>query len=549
MELGAWRVQAGDVRPGEACLIPGLPLEMAVVYSDLKRKPIDTPRTAKKRRRSSLTIEHLLLDREAAGGDNGGLGLGAGDGKPTVVIGPKAMAGGEIWVLPAFGQGHLFPCIELCKLVTSRNRKATLVVSSILSSSVPSTFHDHPLTDVIVVPADPPRGGRDGIQLHMERGKAQLADFLKELLTARSGSSTWPVCAVLDVLVISGWAAEVFDKFGVRTVGFFTSGGCSAAMDLAAWKGSPLDIEPGETRLLPGLPKEMGLTVSDLKRRTSVARLRKWGQQQGQGAGSDSGPGSSRPSGPGGPPRMPGEKPYWPIKSGKPVWGVGPLLPDQYWTSSGSLVRDREIRPSKQSNVTEEDVIRWLDSKMHGSVIYVSFGSSVGLTTEEYDTLAKALEESTWPFIWAIQPGSGGSEEGYYPNGLEAKVRERALIITGWAPQLLILSHPSTGGFLSHCGWNSTVEALGRGVPFLAWPIRGDQFYNAKLVAHHLKVGYRVSDDDLVMVKKEEIVKGIDKLMSDEEAKERAAKVSGMFQGGFPASALADLDAFINFLT
>ncbi|XP_030474429.1 UDP-glycosyltransferase 73B3-like [Syzygium oleosum] len=485
------------------------------------------------------------------------------------------MAGGEIWVLPAFGQGHLFPCIELCKLVTSRNRKATLVVSSILSSSVPSTFHDHPLTDVIVVPADPPRGGSDGIQLHMERGKAQLADFLKELLTARLGSSTWPVCAVLDVLVISGWAAEVFDKFGVRTVGFFTSGGCSAAMDLAAWKGSPLDIEPGETRLLPGLPEEMGLTVSDLKRRTSVARLRKWGQQQGHGAGSDTGPGSSRPLGLGGPPRMPGEKPYWvdPTESsialvintchdlegpfldylanqvGKPVWGVGPLLPDQYWMSSGSLVRDREIRPSKQSNVTEEDVIRWLDSKPRGSVIYVSFGSSVGLTTEEYDTLAKALEGSAWPFIWAIQPGSGGSREGYYPNGLEAKVRERALIITGWAPQLLILSHSSTGGFLSHCGWNSTVEALGRGVPFLAWPIRGDQFYNAKLVAHHLKVGYRVSDDDLVMVKKEEIVKGIDKLMSDEEVKERAAKVSGMFQGGFPASAVADLDAFINFLT
>ncbi|KAI6706800.1 hypothetical protein NL676_009762 [Syzygium grande] len=111
------------------------------------------------------------------------------------------------------------------------------------------------------------------------------------------------------------------------------------------------------------------------------------------------------------------------------------------------------------------------------------------------------------------------------------------------------LAGPKKGGFFSHCGWNSTVEALGGGVPFLAWPIRGDQFYNAKLVAHPVNVGYRVSDDDLVMVKKEEIVKGIDKLMSNEEVKERAAKASGMFQGGFPACALADLDAFINFLT
>ncbi|KAI6706792.1 hypothetical protein NL676_009754 [Syzygium grande] len=437
------------------------------------------------------------------------------------------MAGGEIWVLSAFGQGHLFPCIELCKLVASRNYKATLVVFSNLSSSVPSSFRDHPLTVVLVVPADPPRPGSDG--------------FTSRWNVARPSSPT------------SSRSSSRPGR-GAQPGPFFTSGGCSAAMDLAAWKGSPLDIGPGETRLLPGLPEGMGLTVSDLKRRSSVAGPRKWGQQQGHGAGSDSGLGSSRPSGPGGPPRMappgPGEKPYWvdPTESsialvintchdlegpfldylanqvGKPVWGVGPLLPDQYWTSSGSLVRDREIRPSKQSNMTEEYIVRWLDSKPLCSVIYMSFGSSVGLTTEEYDTLAKALEESTWPFVWAIQPGSGGSEEGYYPHGLVAKARERALIITGWAPQLLILSHPSTGGFLSHCGWNSTVEALGRGV------------------------GYRVSDDDLVMVQKEEIVKGIDKLMSDEEVKERAAKVSGMFQGGFPACALADLDAFINFL-
>lgn len=484
-------------------------------------------------------------------------------------------------MLPAFGQGHLFPGIELCKLIASRGHKATLVVFSSLSSSIPSSFRDDPLTDVLVVPASPPRPGGEEFHQQMQQGMAQLTDFLE----ARSGSSTRPVCAVLDVLVIMGWAAEVFRKLGIRTVGFFTSGGCSAALEFAAWKASAVDIKPGETRLLPGLPEEMGLTVSDLKRRSQVVRLHKWGQQQGSrsgsdsGSGSGSGSGSSRPSGPGGPPRIgpspPGEKPHWVDATegsialvintchdlegpfldylanqvGKPVWGVGPLLPDQFWTSSGSLIRDQEIRPNKQSNVTEEDVIRWLDAKPRGSVIYVSFGSSVGLTVEEYDKLAKALEESTRPFIWAIQPGSGGSEEGYYPHGLEAKVRERALMITGWAPQLLILSHPSTGGFLSHCGWNSTIEALGRGVPFLAWPIRGDQFYNAKLVVHHLKVGYMVSDEDPVMVKEEEIGKGIDKLMSDEEVKERAVKVSGMFQGGFPKSALADLDAFINFIT
>jgi UDP:flavonoid glycosyltransferase YjiC (YdhE family) len=34
-----------------------------------------------------------------------------------------------------------------------------------------------------------------------------------------------------------------------------------------------------------------------------------------------------------------------------------------------------------------------------------------------------------------------------------------------WAPQEMILSHPATGWFLSHGGWNGTQEALEYRVP------------------------------------------------------------------------------------
>jgi hypothetical protein len=185
---------------------------------------------------------------------------------------------------------------------------------------------------------------------------------------------------------------------------------------------------------------------------------------------------------------------------------------------------------------------------------------------EEYPELAGALEQSTRPFIWVIQrgsgiskpPGGGGgggggqpgsSEEGYFPDGLDSKVGDRGLIIRGWAPQLLILSHASTGGFLSHCGWNSTAEAIGRGVPFLAWPIRGDQHYNATLVVRHLKVGYKVAEDLSEMVKKEDIVKGVERLMGDEDVHERAARLRAKFENGFPASSEAALDAFGDFIS
>ncbi|KAH0645609.1 hypothetical protein KY290_034390 [Solanum tuberosum] len=66
--------------------------------------------------------------------------------------------------------------------------------------------------------------------------------------------------------------------------------------------------------------------------------------------------------------------------------------------------------------------------------------------------------------------GGGQQEEGYYRHGLEERVGNRGLIIKVWAPQLLILSHPSTGGFLSHCGWNSTMEAIGQLGNAQHWP-------------------------------------------------------------------------------
>uniref|UniRef100_M1CW60 UDP-glucosyltransferase n=1 Tax=Solanum tuberosum TaxID=4113 RepID=M1CW60_SOLTU len=114
-----------------------------------------------------------------------------------------------------------------------------------------------------------------------------------------------------------------------------------------------------------------------------------------------------------------------------------------------------------------------VELKLLRSVIYVSFGCEVGPSLEEYPQLANALEATNHPFIWVIEAGSGRhgpplalfgggqQEEGYYPHGLEERVGNRGLIIKGWAPQLLILSHPLTDGFLSHCGWNSTMEAIG----------------------------------------------------------------------------------------
>ncbi|CAK9153282.1 unnamed protein product [Ilex paraguariensis] len=557
---------------------------------------------------------------------------------------PRNMeAMGEILVVPFYGQGHLFPCMELCKHFSSRNYRATLIIPSHLSSSIPSSLHHHPLVQVIEIAASSPppemeapppetvagpepdyRHGPGGPGHDPLHGHHQaLAQGIKSFLSTRNQDPVQirPSCAVIDVMM--SWSKEIFAKFDIPAVSFFTSGACPSAMDYAAWKAKVADLKQGEIRILPGLPEGMALSFSDIQRRPRGPPPNvngKGGPHRPPGGMGRGPPGPSELGGPFGPPGGmrrgppgpgelggpfgppggmrrgppgPGGQPRWvdevegsiallintnedfegPFISylasqvGKPVWGVGPMLPEQYWKSAGSVIHDREVRTNRQSNYTEEEVIQWLDSKPQGSVIYVSFGSEVGPTLEEYTQLANALEEMNWPFIWVIQPGSGksgpppslfgaqpGSDDkggGYYPHGLDGKVGDRGLIIHGWAPQLMILSHPSTGGFLSHCGWNSTVEAIGRGVPLLAWPIRGDQYYVAKLVVGHLKVGHMIStgEDPSAVVKKDVIEQGIEKLMNDEEVRKRAGELRAKFECGFPASSEAALDAFKGFIS
>jgi UDP:flavonoid glycosyltransferase YjiC (YdhE family) len=64
--------------------------------------------------------------------------------------------------------------------------------------------------------------------------------------------------------------------------------------------------------------------------------------------------------------------------------------------------------------------------------------------------------------------------------GFTGRVQGRGFIITGWAPQVQILHHPATGGFLTHCGYNSVIESISGCVPMLAWPMLAEQMMNTR---------------------------------------------------------------------
>ncbi|KAL0375004.1 UNVERIFIED_CONTAM: UDP-glycosyltransferase 73C3 [Sesamum radiatum] len=175
------------------------------------------------------------------------------------------------------------------------------------------------------------------------------------------------------------------------------------------------------------------------------------------------------------------------VKGGK-VWSIGPL---SLCSSNDDL--DKAQR-GNQASIDTEQCLKWLDNRDPGSVVYACLGSLGRLSPAQFIELAVALELSTHPFILVVKGGSRSEEieKWIQDDGFEERTKERGLLIRGWAPQVLILSHPCVGGFLTHCGWNSTLEGISAALPMITWPIFAEQFLNEKLVVQILETGVGV---------------------------------------------------------
>ncbi|KAK9157274.1 hypothetical protein Scep_003848 [Stephania cephalantha] len=193
-------------------------------------------------------------------------------------------------------------------------------------------------------------------------------------------------------------------------------------------------------------------------------------------------------------------------------WALGPLNP---------------ISPTPTT--PRHRCLAWLDHQPKDSVIYVSFGTMTSVPDEQIVELALGLEQSGQRFIWVVRNADqadiyASNKTGRMnnlPDGFEERVKERGLVEREWAPQLEILAHPSTSGFVSHCGWNSCVESLSMGVPMAAWPMHSDQPMNTILVTEVLRVGLVARDwaDRDNVAKAESVAKVVKRLMVEEEGR------------------------------
>ncbi|KAL7107723.1 hypothetical protein ACP275_06G072700 [Erythranthe tilingii] len=149
--------------------------------------------------------------------------------------------------------------------------------------------------------------------------------------------------------------------------------------------------------------------------------------------------------------------------------------------------------PAFSNSLWEEDrtCMTWLDSQPPKSVIYVSFGSLAVMTNDQLMEFWYGLVNSGQKFLWVIRPDSISGYE--VPVELSQGTEERGYIV-GWAPQEEVLAHRAVGGFLTHSGWNSTLESVYEGVPMICWPYFMDQQVNSRLVEEEWKLGLDMKD-------------------------------------------------------
>ncbi|KAL6200317.1 hypothetical protein ACLB2K_030099 [Fragaria x ananassa] len=211
-----------------------------------------------------------------------------------------------------------------------------------------------------------------------------------------------------------------------------------------------------------------------------------------------------------------------------PVYPVGPVLD----------LNDGQAR-SNLNQAQRDKIISWLDDQPEESVVFLCFGSMGSFTEAQVKEIALGLEQSGQRFLWSLRltPPKGSKSltpvdcsnlEEVLPDGFLERTREKELIC-GWAPQVDVLSHKATGGFVSHCGWNSILESLWHGVPIVTWPMYAEQQLNAFRLVKEMGLGlemrldYKRGGDEVV--KADEIGKAVASVMENSEVRKKVKEI------------------------
>ncbi|XP_074273135.1 scopoletin glucosyltransferase-like [Silene latifolia] len=443
----------------------------------------------------------------------------------------------HVVLFPLMAAGHMIPTLDIAKLFAAQYVKTTIVTTPLNApffiNPLLSYKNIGPTIDVEIIPFPSKEAGlpegvenfdqftSDEMSLQFLKATELLQEPLVQLLEKLNPK---PSCLVADMLL--PFATDIAAKFNIPRLVFH--GSCCfalCAMD-AVMKYEPHKavLDDYEEFVIPHLPHEIKITKMKLNEefRRDNPNM-EWVQVLGRALESEI--------------KSfgvivnsfyelePDYADYYRKVMGRKAWQIGPV-------SLCNREKESMFRRGKDSSIDEHECLKWLDSKEAHSVIYISFGSLTEVSPAQLHEIAKGLEASEQNFIWVVRRNKNKEEiEEWMPEGFEERIQGKGLIIRGWAPQVLILDHEAVGGFVTHCGWNSTLEGISCGVPMVTWPAFAEQFYIEKLVTEVLKTGIEVGAKEWnrtveCKVKWEEVKEVVRRLMVEEEGVEIRSKAN-----------------------
>ncbi|XP_031276322.1 UDP-glycosyltransferase 73C4-like [Pistacia vera] len=438
-------------------------------------------------------------------------------------------------LIPLMAQGHLLPAVDIAKLLAQRNVIVTIVTTPLnaarFSNIINRSIHAGLLINVIQIKFPATQAGLpDGCE---SADAVPSLDLFKNFFTAISmlhepvenlfhELKPSPSCIISDRNI--AWTADISSKFQIPRI-LFDGTNCFSLLCLHNLYKSKIHetASESESLVIPGLSDKFEFRRSQLPGLFNPGSNRDLNKLREEIKAAEAGA-------------------YGIIvnsfeeleteflkgnrsATGRKVWCVGPV------SLCNKENLDMAQRGNSKSSTDVNQYLKWLNSWPPNSVIYACLGSLSNLRPPQLIELGLGLEATNRPFIWVIRGMSAEMAKWLEEDRFEERVKSRGLLIRGWAPQVLILSHPSIGAFLTHCGWNSTLEGICAGVPMITWPLFAEQFFNEKLVVQVLKIGVPVGAEVVVhfgeeekfgvQVKEEKIKEAVEKVMNEDKKEPR----------------------------
>lgn len=461
----------------------------------------------------------------------------------------------SVVLYPGLGVGHLTPMVELAKLFTQHGVAVTVALaepptkSSDFSAAAARAAASNPSVNFHVLPPPPPPDSSSD-DTHSDR-VVQMLGYLKAMnAPLRDLLRSLPAVDALVVDMFCGDALGVAAELNLPVYYFYASGASALAvfLNLPRMMATDFQLETngGDSVLsLPGAPPFKASELPELIRNGSQAgkavlrMLYLFPEANGILVNTFESleTRAVRPLRDG---------LCVPDRSTPPVYCIGPLV-------SGGGEKDHEC-------------LRWLDMQPDNSVVFLSFGSLGTFPKKQLEEMAIGLEKSGQRFLWVVrsprnnpqdvsQPLPEPDLKSLLPEGFLDRTKDRGLVVKSWAPQVDVLCHRATGAFVTHCGWNSTLEGIMAGLPLLCWPLYAEQRMNKVFIVEEMKLGVEMNGYDEEMVKAEEVETKVKWVMESQggralrdrlaEVKERSVKA--LKEGGSSHAAfvefLKDIDS------